>query len=205
MIITKHKGFSFYILPLFFATICFLGCKAKSMQKPYRLVDAKSQKSIIISDVLKGKQTAFILVRHAEKELDQKNPGLTLVGQERARELDGILKDIDLDKIYSSDYNRTKLTAEPTKNSHGLETLIYNPKKLDDFVSNELNHLGEEKILIVGHSNSTPNLLNTITGTTDYHHMDESDYDNLFVVLRSKNTETEVLHFNFGVETSVVY
>ena len=56
------------------------------------------------------------LVRHSEKDLFSNNstdPPLTKCGEQRSENLSTFLKDVELDAIYSTNYNRTKNTALP--------------------------------------------------------------------------------------------
>jgi broad specificity phosphatase PhoE len=96
------------------------------------------------------------LVRHSEKDSTSDNhsdPPLSPCGEQRSESLSIFLSAVDLDAIYSTNYNRTKNTALPTATSKGLEIKEYDPEKLKDFS----NFLLESKqdALVVGHSNTT--------------------------------------------------
>ncbi len=95
------------------------------------------------------------LVRHAEKELGD-NPALTEQGKQRAERIAQILKYADVKAIYSTDYLRTNETAQPTAAIHGLMVRTYDPDKLATFA--ELILENNESAVIVGHSNTTPEL-----------------------------------------------
>ncbi|HZV69966.1 MAG TPA: histidine phosphatase family protein [Saprospiraceae bacterium] len=71
--------------------------------------------------------TTFILVRNAETTGAGSNPVLSAAGQARAQELNRILSKVDLDAVYSTDFNRTRQTAEPVATTNSLSTLIYDP------------------------------------------------------------------------------
>ena len=61
--------------------------------------------------------STFYLIRHAEKvrsNPDDSDPELNQKGLGRAMHWAEILADVDLDAIYSTDYNRTSMTAAPT-------------------------------------------------------------------------------------------
>jgi len=132
------------------------------------------------------------LVRHAEKKADGgKDPELTDAGIYRSRQLAKWLQDKDIREIWSSDYQRTRDTAEPLVSSLGLKLNLYDPGDLPTFAG-EL--LGDRKsALIVGHSNTTPDLTRLLC-QCDISDMDESEYDQLFVVsvLRGE-TKVEIL------------
>ena len=64
------------------------------------------------------------LVRHSEKELASENesdPPLTKCGMQRSESLSIFLNDVNLEAIYSTDYNRTINTALPTANAKELQ------------------------------------------------------------------------------------
>ena len=65
--------------------------------------DAKAQDDI----------TTLILVRHAEKVDDSRDPELSDMGKQRAEKLAQVLGSQSIDAIYSTDYIRTKDTCAP--------------------------------------------------------------------------------------------
>ena len=124
------------------------------------------------------------LVRHAEKDtIPKNNPILTDAGYERSNRLAEMFKKTRLDAIYSTLYNRTLHTVDSLSTTKGLKTMIYQPKDLkqigiDINASKDLN-----KVLIAGHSNTTPALANVFMGEKILDQgFDESDYDNLLIV-----------------------
>ena len=105
------------------------------------------------------------LVRHSEKDLSSNNssdPSLTKCGKQRSENLSRFLKDVDLDVVYSTDYNRTKNTALPTATSKGLEIKEYDAQKLEDFSKLLIN--SKQTALVVGHSNTTGVLAGLLIG-----------------------------------------
>lgn len=126
--------------------------------------------------------TTIILVRHAEKMKDQKDPNLTDEGKQRAVKLKDILSTIPLNSIYSTDYNRTQQTAKPTSIAKKIEITSYNPRALNEFGNMLLQTKKGEKILVVGHSNTTPVLLNYFMKENVVESISESDYENLYII-----------------------
>jgi len=141
--------------------------------------------------------TTIVLVRHAEKMKDQQNPDLTDEGNMRAEKLKEILSTFKLNKIYSTDYNRTQQTAKPTSNAQGLEVISYNPRALSDFGNMLLEKNQGENILVVGHSNTTPKLLNHFMNETVVKSISELDYGNIYVVSIDAKGEGKVLLLRF--------
>ena len=96
------------------------------------------------------------LVRHAERESEAKDPGnpvLTSCGELRADSIARVLSDIDLEKVYSTSFERTLGTARPSAESRQLEIDIYDPRKLGGFSALLLEK--QQNALVVGHSDTT--------------------------------------------------
>ncbi|MGK7371439.1 MAG: SixA phosphatase family protein [Candidatus Halalkalibacterium sp. M3_1C_030] len=126
--------------------------------------------------------TTFILVRHAEKVDDgTKDPAISEEGKLRAQRLADHLENTSLTAIYSTPYRRTQSTVRAIAGTHNLEIQAYDP-----FADNMLNKMLESNrggiILISGHSNTTPHLVNRLIGKEKLDQLEESDYDNLFIV-----------------------
>ncbi len=123
----------------------------------------------------------YYLVRHAEKQKDgTDNPHLTEQGHERAKRLAQQLELAGIDKIYSSDYHRTIETARPLAEQLGLKIQSYNPGKLKEFAQALTKESG--RILIVGHSNTTPPLATLLSGQ-EMPEIDDSEYTNLYQIV----------------------
>lgn len=142
-------------------------------------------------------QTTIILVRHAEKMKDSKDPLLTKEGMNRAENLKEILSSTAIDHIFSTDYKRTQATAAPTAASKNLEVISYNPKKMNAFGKMLLDNYQGKTILVAGHSNTTPKLLNFLMNETVVKSIDESDYENLFIITVSKDDERKAVLLKF--------
>ena len=139
-----------------------------------------------------GNNFTLYLVRHAEKQaIEDNDPGLTDAGSYRSEQLAEWLQDKDIRKIWSSDYQRSRDTAGPLVSTLGLELTLYDPRDLpalaDELLGNRHN------ALIVGHSNTTPDLTRLLC-QCDISDMDESEYDQLFVVsVLGGETKVEIL------------
>lgn len=126
------------------------------------------------------------LVRHAEKITTEgvENPDLTAIGKFRAQNIAKQLSKVGITEIYSSNYNRTLQTAQPLADFLKLEIKKYDPSKLVEFAERVKSMQGT--ILIVGHSNTTPNLTSLISGKK-VHTIQDDEYDNLYQVISTKN------------------
>ncbi len=139
------------------------------------------------------------LVRHAEKDVtpaDPENPGLSECGESRADGLARILADAKLERIYSSDYERTLATARPSAEAFSLETGIYDPGELEEISRLLLNR--RQNALVVGHSNTTGVLAGLLAGET-LEPFDEHIYDRLYqVTIFDNEARITLLHQGFS-------
>lgn len=120
------------------------------------------------------------LVRHAEKQADgSRDPALTEAGNQRAEQLANWLLDKGIMDIWSSDYKRTRDTAEPLLAKLGLGLNSYDPRDLATLADELLRN--QYTALVVGHSNTTPELASLICHCS-IAAMDESDYDQLIEI-----------------------
>lgn len=127
----------------------------------------------------------YYLVRHAEKTTEKNDPSLTADGEQRAQDLAKRLSKINLTAIYSSDYIRTRDTAAPIAKRQGLDVIIYDPRDLEGFAKNLLAQKGH--ILIVGHSNTTPQLSGLLGGAAGDPIVEATEYDRLYILQKTGN------------------
>jgi len=132
------------------------------------------------------------LVRHAEKADTGKDPELTDLGMERAQDLARLLKDAGITHVWSTDYKRTRATAEPVATSLRLKVESYDPSKLGEFATRLKSIPGRH--LVVGHSNTTPGLVQALGGDPGPP-MPDSEYDRFYIVTLGSNIATIQLRF----------
>jgi len=172
-----------------------------TLQKVVKQTDGKlslmDEKKLKIPKFNKNEQTVIYLVRHAEKEKTKGDVHLTKEGRARANKLNSILKDEQLDFVYSTRFNRTQETAEPSATEHQLNIQEYDHGKLEAFGQSILDNHRGKKVLVVGHSNTTPKLLNFFMGEEVKGMIKESDYENLYVISVSKKGKAKALLLKF--------
>ena len=140
-------------------------------------------------DVSGQKCSEFFLIRHAEKDRTDpknKNPNLNEKGKLRALKWTEVFKNIEFDKIYSTNYYRTLETVMPISKKIKKEILIYSPSKIkyDRFISDNNNN----KVLIVGHSNTIPSFVNILIKKELYDQIDDRNNSNLYIVKICNNS-----------------
>lgn len=126
--------------------------------------------------------TTVILVRHAEKAaIPSDDPPLSPDGILRAQALSHVVEDTDIDVIFATEFQRTQLTVEPTATNLGLTPIIIPAANTEELVTSiNSDHKGKE-ILVVGHSNTVPAIMETL-GISSAPVIADNDFDNLFVV-----------------------
>ena len=121
------------------------------------------------------------LVRHAEKAIGETDdPPLALAGQIRVQVLRQLLAESDLSHIHTTDWKRTRETARPIARDLGIEPSIYDAGDLAAFAASLKATPGRH--LVVGHSNTTPMLVESLGGdpSTPIHDL---EYDRLYIVV----------------------
>jgi 2,3-bisphosphoglycerate-dependent phosphoglycerate mutase len=134
--------------------------------------------------------TTYYFIRHAEKDrsdTNNKNPTLIQEGILRAAKWSLVFDNVKFDAIYSTDYNRTKQTAQPTAEKNEIDILIYDPRNL--YSEGFINNTKGKTILVVGHSNTTPQFVNAILGQEKYQSINDSNNANLYIVTISSSSE----------------
>lgn len=135
--------------------------------------------------------TTYYLIRHGEKDrTTAENPGLVEKGKDRAASWAKYFENIPLEAVYSTDYNRTKETAGPTAQSKSLSVQLYDADNLYDAEFQETTK--GKTVLVVGHSNTTPALVNTIVGENKYPQISDAENGMLYKVVVSEKGETTV-------------
>lgn len=143
--------------------------------------------------------TTFILLRHAEKENDgTKNPDLTEAGKNRAVSLVNLLIKTKIDAIYSTSFKRTENTVAPLANAHMLTLGIYDGSRVEE-IDKMIKNFSGGTIVLCGHSNTTPAMINYLTGhPNEYKTFEDDDYGNLVIVTvveRGKSTNVTWLRY----------
>ncbi|NER11085.1 Phosphohistidine phosphatase SixA [Muriicola jejuensis] len=171
------------LLPFLFTLILFSSCKEDSLP----------ENTLIGPEV-----TTYYFIRHAEKDRsnpDNPDPELNQRGLGRAMHWAEILKDANINAIYTTDYLRTTMTAAPTEVKYDLIRQYYDPSMLD--IAQFKADTRGKNVLVVGHSNTTPEFVNKMIGEEKYPPMDDSDNGSLFIVQQIGDLTTDVrLHFN---------
>ncbi|HEV7622310.1 MAG TPA: histidine phosphatase family protein [Flavisolibacter sp.] len=152
--------------------------------------------SVIISFfIISCNTTTYFIVRHAEKEMTNTmsmDVPLSKAGKERAEALKDLLTDKNIHSIYSTNYSRTLSTVEPLRSKNELTIQLYDTKDtLDRFIAG-LKKINTGNVLIAGHSNTVPVIVNKLTGKTVITgDLPDTAYGDLYIVKKRGN------HFSY--------
>ena len=154
--------------------------------------------------------TVFV-IRHAEREDEPKqDPPLSKIGITRSEALARLLSTAGIKAIFTSQYARTKQTAEPLATKLGLTVTPFtlktnpaNPRQITEESTAEvtnkiLEHAGQS-VLVIGHSNSIPDVIKMLGGDV-VPTIDEKKFDDLFIVNVYAKGKAKVVQLKYGAE-----
>jgi len=157
------------------------------------------------------KPITVYLIRHAEREDEPKqDPPLRKEGVARSQALARLLSNAGIKAIFTSQYTRTKQTAEPLATKLGLTVTPFtlkpnpsNPRQIAEESTAEvtnkiLEHAGQS-VLVIGHSNSIPDVIKMLGGDV-VPTIDEKKFDDLFIVTVYAKGKAKVAQLKYGAE-----
>lgn len=157
--------------------------------------------SVVLSQTAKSEITTIILVRHAEKaKSNDNNPNLSEIGQQRAKKLAKTLKNASINAIYATEFARTQETAKPLSEIINIPIKIIEANSTDKLVNEIQDKHKGENILVVGHSNTLPSIIEKL-GNIKIQEINENEYNNLFILNISKNDRAKLLSLKYGKES----
>lgn len=145
--------------------------------------------------------TVVFFVRHAEKAHDDdhdeaRGPDLTKAGRRRAETLAKVLAPAGVTRIHSTDYRRTQETARPLAEARGLEVEAYDARDPATLVRQLRQSSGRH--LVVGHSNTTPELVAMLGGEPGPPIDEECEYDRLYVLVLGPDRPATTIQQRYG-------
>jgi broad specificity phosphatase PhoE len=147
-----------------------------------------------------AQNATVVLVRHAEKADASADPVLSEAGKARALALADALADAGVGAIITTQFQRTRLTAAPLGERVGVTPAVVTAASGRDHaedVAAKVRELAESgTVVVVGHSNTVPAIVKALGGP-DVGAIDDSSYDNLFVVTITE-AGTRVIRTRFG-------
>ena len=143
------------------------------------------------------RSATVIFLRHAEaKERTRTNrdPDLAEPGTKRAALLAKTLANAGVTRVFATGLQRTQQTAAPIAKRLGLKVETYNARKTKDFVQTLQALKTGEVALVVGHSNTVPEMVAALGGKLGALNargfLHETEHDRLLVqVLASQRAD----------------
>lgn len=137
-----------------------------------------------------------ILIRHAERvNSGTQDPHLNAKGLARAKSLVRIMGGAEIKAIYTSHFTRAKETARPLANHLGIA-----PVEIDeaaDLKTDILENHSGKTVLVVGHSNTVPELIGLL-GSTNVPVIEETEFDKLFVLTTFGPEASSSIQLRYG-------
>jgi len=142
--------------------------------------------------------TIVLLIRHAEKAKNGDDPPLNPAGKERAKTLARVAGKAKIDAIYTSEKKRTRQTAQELADYLKLPITQVPGADVDSLVKQITQDKPGKIVLVVGHSNTIPKIINKLGGG-DIDPIEE--YDNLFVLVVPRSGSGKLVQLKYGIPT----
>ena len=143
-----------------------------------------------------GWTATIVLVRHAEKDTAKvRDVTLSAAGQQRAATLAGVLREAGVWRCFATPTQRATQTATPTAQAIGDSVRIVagTPEQVKRLQSEAWGHT----VLVVGHSNTVPEMVALLTGTKPRAIADD-EFDLMYIVTLHKKGAANVVLLHYG-------
>jgi phosphohistidine phosphatase SixA len=147
--------------------------------------------------------TTVVVVRHAEKELGAiSDAPLSPVGEQRADRLANMFGDTEnfgrLRRIYVTNTRRTQQTGLRLSQRLGITTEVVDAKTDSaELAKRVLAENRGSRALIIGHSNTVPELVKALSGADGVPPIGEDEYDTIYVVTVPSIGQASVLRLKY--------
>jgi phosphohistidine phosphatase SixA len=139
--------------------------------------------------------TTVVLVRHAERLSDERDPGLSEIGIAHADRLADILERAGIAAIYVSEARRTRETAAPVAARTGVEPQVIGAERHQRLLRRLKWRHRSEVVLVVGHSNTVPLIAAGLGAEIGV--VDAEDYSGLWIISYSRLRGTRLLMLRY--------
>ena len=142
--------------------------------------------------------TSYIyIVRHAEKSTEPANdPHLTNAGRLRSDALRDLLKEKKIKAIYSTETSRTKETGMPLSALINVPIEYYRNDSLSSFINTIIKQ--NKNTLIIGHSNTCVNMINSLPLQHTTLFIPDNKYDNMFIIEVKSGKAFKIINAHYG-------
>jgi broad specificity phosphatase PhoE len=140
----------------------------------------------------------IILVRHADRiSAMSADALLSPAGEERARQLAEVLKDAQVLRIYVTEVRRTQQTAAPIAARLHLTPIEIAKQDVDALVSQLRKSGANETVLVVGHADTVPLIVERLGGAA-VPAVRDNEYDRMLVVFLPPSGNAQVVTLRYG-------
>jgi phosphohistidine phosphatase SixA len=139
--------------------------------------------------------TTVVLVRHAERLSDERDPGLSEIGIAHADRLAEILERTGIAAIYVSEARRTQETAAPVAARTGVEPRVIEAERHQRLLRRLKWRHRSDVVLVVGHSNTVPLIAAGLGAEIGV--VDAEDYSGLWIISYSRLRGTRLLMLRY--------
>ena len=160
---------------------------------------------LVFSSAAAAAEQLIFVVRHAERAdggagvatggmMAPNDPPLSEAGAERAKRLAAMLASADVKHVFTTEFQRTRGTAAPLAEKAGITPAVVSSRDAASLLRQVRTASGNA--LIVGHSNTVPDVLKQL-GVAAPITIADDEYDNLFVVVRPASGEPTLIRLRY--------
>jgi broad specificity phosphatase PhoE len=146
--------------------------------------------------------TTVIVIRHAEKEsVGEPDPAQSEAGNARAALLVRMFGEAGgagrLNAIYTSPALRNRQTVAPLAARLGITPIVAPADDARALAHRALRENSGKRVMIVGHTNTVPQLVAALSGRDDIPKMDEHDFSTMYIVTVPRIGRANVLRLTY--------
>jgi len=131
-----------------------------------------------------------VLIRHADVDADGPDPVLNTAGSARAQQLRHVVGDAGIDLILVTSLRRSGQTAAPLAAALGIAPVTTDAT--DDAMSAIRSRPSASAVLVVGHTNTVPQIIEGLGGPAGVT-IGAEEFDRLFVL-----SARRLVHLRYG-------
>lgn len=158
---------------------------------------------LLLATTLSAADTQVVfVVRHAERadagsaaaQSMKADPPLSAAGRTRAERLAAILREARIAHVFTTELRRARETAAPVAAAAHVEPVAVPSKDVDGLIARVTAAKGVS--LVVGHSNTVPEILKKL-GVSEPVHIGDEEFGDLFVVVRGASGDVSLVRLKY--------
>jgi broad specificity phosphatase PhoE len=156
---------------------------------------------VVLLPAVAAAQQLVILVRHAERAdasgmppPASADPSLSAAGKARAAKLATMLADAGVKGIFTTEFKRTQETAAPLATKLTLKAQSMAADDTAALVAKIRSAHPKDVVLVVGHSNTVPEVVKAFGGPAVT--IADTEFDNIFIIAPATGAFTKIRYSN---------